>query len=1538
MFAMSRARTATLAILSISCAGALLVQPDGALAQTVRYVDDDAAVGGDGLAWSSAYSDFQSALSEAAGAPGSVTEIRVAQGIYKPAVPTVPTPRFRTFALINGVTLLGGYAGQGQPNPDFRDPTNQVTVLSGDHLGNDTPLPLTGASPLSWDDNSYHVVTASDRDATAILDGFRVTHGNADWTADQVSIHRFGGGINNYRTIASPALGATIRNCAIVENFALYGGGMAINNGASSTTQNCVFASNLAEQLGGGYLCESLTTNCTIRECTFRGNRSVTGGGLYARNRVTVFNSVFTGNVALDSTGNFGAGGGMHNIATQSNFTMSDCTFSGNHAFRAGGIDNSGGGPTNFQQIRNCVVWGNTAVNSNPNVMNFSSVPTWRHCLIQGSGGSGAWNVNFGTNGGGNKDANPLFVDADGADNLTGTSDDDLRLLSMSPAVDAGNNTLVPTGVTIDRDGGLRYTNDIFTPDTGVGTPPIVDMGAYELVDGDGDTVPDIVDNCVQVANTNQANADGDSAGDACDECPNDPNKTAAGVCGCGVADVDNDADTVIDCVDNCPALANANQANADGDLLGDACDACPNDAANDADGDSVCGDVDNCPALSNADQANADTDGFGDACDTCTDTDADGFGNPGFAANTCIADNCPTIANADQADADGDGLGDACDACTDTDGDGLGNPGFAANTCAADNCPDIANLDQADADGDGIGDACDTCTDTDGDGMGDPGFPLNTCAADNCPTVANADQADADGDGTGDACDTCTDTDGDGFGNPGYPANTCGTDNCPATSNPLQSDADGDGLGDACDNCINAANAGQENADSDNFGDACDNCPNDANNDQVNTDGDADGDACDADDDNDGVLDGVDNCPLVANVDQFDLDGDTLGDACDGDDDGDGTLDVNDNCPVLANPDQANADGDLRGDACDNCDFAANDDQADGDGDGFGDACDNCVSTANADQADGDADGVGDVCDNCATTFNANQLDTDADGRGDACDNCPTDANPLQSDGDADGVGDACDNCVGTANADQADGDGDGFGNACDNCPLAANAGQEDADGDGLGNACDACPNDSNNDADADGVCGDVDNCPNTANPGQANADGDLMGDVCDPCPNDPTINSDGDGDGICGNLDNCPTVANADQANNDGDAEGDACDADDDNDGLTDAQEEAMANGGDCPSPLSSDSDGDTLSDADEVNGGTDPCNARPTAVATVTQLTNIGSEAHVRLDGSASTDADDAMETLTFRWTVDSIVVCDDLAASCQTIDVDMSYGEHAVTLRVTDPAGGWHETSTTVTVDPAHLSVFDIETADVRWTGNRTVTITGQIGLPSGVNYSELDPVGSAKLKLSNVTIAPQADYAFTTSGLGGRRWRYTNNAGPITDIDIDWSGARFTYVQPGMPITIISTAITSSETQLLIVYNRFNLAGPTTINVNNQATISIDASGNLTSTSDYDVILPRIAAMVTLPFPLTDTSTITISGGAAANINVASYLTNSVGSFKIESKFNAAQFPNGKNTLPRTLEAAMTIGEEEYDGSDSMGPTELQIQGNRWRAD
>ncbi|MBX3394120.1 MAG: hypothetical protein KF841_02005 [Phycisphaerae bacterium] len=112
--------------------------------------------------------------------------------------------------------------------------------------------------------------------------------------------------------------------------------------------------------------------------------------------------------------------------------------------------------------------------------------------------------------------------------------------------------------------------------------------------------------------------SDADGTPDCFDACPADPNKTASGICGCGVSDTDTDGDGVADCVDLCPSDPNKiapgvcgcseSEADSDGDGVPDCLDQCPNDAAKLEPGICGCGVVD-----SNAD---ADEDGTPDCID----------------------------------------------------------------------------------------------------------------------------------------------------------------------------------------------------------------------------------------------------------------------------------------------------------------------------------------------------------------------------------------------------------------------------------------------------------------------------------------------------------------------------------------------------------------------------------------------------------------------------------------------------------------------------------------------------------------------------------------------------------------------------------------------------------------------------------------------------------------------------------------------------------------------------------------------------------
>jgi len=456
-------------------AGILLLTAAAPSSATVWYVKTEASGTNNGGSWENAFSELQSALAVAA--PSD--QIWVASGVYVASRQTEPMdPRTAAFALVNGVALYGGFVGLERslgerpvdPDPFSADPAVD-SILSGDLYGND----VGGVEDPSRSENSYHVVTATNTDASTILDRFVIVGGRAE------GAHYQGGGL--YSDNGSPI----VTHCLFQGNSATNaGGGMCSGNGGSPTVMNCTFIENLSYNDGGGMCGDQ--AHLRVINCRFHENQAVYGGGMaiyYGAG--SIVNCVFTGNRAVGQSG-----GGFESVSCPGT-TVTNCTFSGNWADNSGGGINhiAGEGPT----LTNCVLWGNatgTGRGSQISVGGTGGRLVISYCDVAGGeadiqhvGATLIW-------GAGNLDGDPRFVDADGADDVMGTPDDDVGLLSpVSPCIDAGNNEVDIDGaapgiqplIGVEVNLNTRRCDDPAVMDTGfpLDGQPLVDMGAHEF-------------------------------------------------------------------------------------------------------------------------------------------------------------------------------------------------------------------------------------------------------------------------------------------------------------------------------------------------------------------------------------------------------------------------------------------------------------------------------------------------------------------------------------------------------------------------------------------------------------------------------------------------------------------------------------------------------------------------------------------------------------------------------------------------------------------------------------------------------------------------------------------------------------------------------------------------------------------------------------------------------------------------------------------------------------------------------------------------
>jgi len=435
----------------------------GVVVSNIIYVDEDATAGNDdGTTWANAFLKLQDALDAA---DSNCLEIWVAEGTYYPdeGESVTDNDRSETFQLIDGVETYGGFDGT-ETSRSQRDYINNVTILSGD-IGT---VDVTS-------DNSYHVVYSDDCCSSTVIDGFTITKGNADY--DSPGPDSCGGGMFNQ--VSSPR----ISNCTFIENNATSGGGAILLFPHANSVQEiteCIFTENTSSGFGGaifdyGVVMENdelKMTNCVISD-----NSTGLGGGLYALVPTghTFTSCLFTGNHADDD------GGAIYLLGHAGLFV--NLTVVANDADdKGGGIYTRGTAGSCHPELTNCIFWDNEAADGEEIYNDEDDFdPNFSYCDIEGGINGSKCGGYDSIDGGGNINSNPNFLncyDPNGPDNQFFTRDDGLGLGTGSPCIDAGDNDAISE--SNDIIGTSRKIDDPNTTDTGNGTAPIVDMGAYE--------------------------------------------------------------------------------------------------------------------------------------------------------------------------------------------------------------------------------------------------------------------------------------------------------------------------------------------------------------------------------------------------------------------------------------------------------------------------------------------------------------------------------------------------------------------------------------------------------------------------------------------------------------------------------------------------------------------------------------------------------------------------------------------------------------------------------------------------------------------------------------------------------------------------------------------------------------------------------------------------------------------------------------------------------------------------------------------------
>jgi hypothetical protein len=418
----------------------------GATASTTWYVNLWVSPSGDGTSWETGFNTIQEGIDEASDgdtvvvAPGTYFENIHFKGkniVLRSKVPHTPS-----WTIIDG--------SQAGPVVTFSGTEDETCVLSGFTIRNGKARDADGGGIRGG---------TSDHHTRATIENNTIT---ANFGIDAFAR---GGGL--------AYCDGTIKNNTITGNTVIMpptfpgqhseGGGLYKCNGS---IRNNAISENTADPAGeGGGLCKC---EGRIENNTISGNSAAYGGGLFACGGEIVNNTIEANSSDNDGGGLYkcdgtirsnliirnsaGYGGGL----SACEGTILNNTIAENWAISPGGA--GGGLYVCGGRICNCIIWGNTA-SQWAQLIGCRDVT---YSCIEGWTGDGQGNIAL----------NPRFVDPDGPDDDPNScGDNDYRLSSDSPCVDAGDNSVLdPPGFDLDRNLRIAFGGGSLT----------VDVGAYE--------------------------------------------------------------------------------------------------------------------------------------------------------------------------------------------------------------------------------------------------------------------------------------------------------------------------------------------------------------------------------------------------------------------------------------------------------------------------------------------------------------------------------------------------------------------------------------------------------------------------------------------------------------------------------------------------------------------------------------------------------------------------------------------------------------------------------------------------------------------------------------------------------------------------------------------------------------------------------------------------------------------------------------------------------------------------------------------------